>query len=45
MLFKLDKPSAEEAYKIIKSLDKDVYEEILYEINTNKALKRFLFTN
>ena len=45
MLFKLDKPSAEEAYKIIKSLDKDVYEEILFEINTNEALKRFLFTN
>ena len=45
MLFKLDKPSAEEAYKIIKSLDKDVYEEILFEINTNEALKRFLSTN
>ncbi len=45
MLFKLDKSSAEDTYKIIKGLDPDIFEEIHSEIKTNKSLSRFLSTN
>ena len=45
MLFKLDKSSAEDAYKIIKGLDIDIFDEINSEIKTNKDLGRFLSTN
>ena len=45
MLFKLDQYSARDAYKIIKGLDKDIFEEIHSEIKTNKSLSRFLSTN
>ena len=45
MLFKLDKYSAEDTYKIIKGLDTDIFDEIYSEIKTNEELGRFLSTN
>jgi len=45
MLFKLDKSSAEDTYKIIKGLDIDIFDEINSEIKTNKDLSRFLSIN
>ena len=44
-LLKLDKHSAKDTFKIIKGLDKDIFEEIHSEIKTNKSLNRFLSTN
>jgi hypothetical protein len=45
MLFKLNKSSAEDTYKIIKGLDIDIFDEINSEIKTNEDLSRFLSTN
>ena len=45
MLFKLDKSSAEDTYKIIKELDIDIFDEISSEIKSNENLSRFLSTN
>ena len=42
MLFKLNKSSAEDTYKIIKDLDVDIFDEIYSEIKTNENLSRFL---
>ena len=45
MLFKLNKSSAEDTYKIIKGLDIDIFDEIYSEIKTNENLSRFLSSN
>ena len=45
MLFKLNKSSAEDTYKIIKGLDVDIFDEIYSEIKTNENLSRFLSSN
>ncbi len=45
MLFKLDKSSAEDTYKIIKGLDIDIFDEIYSEIKKNENLGKFLSTN
>ena len=45
MLFKLNKASAEDTYKIIKGLDIDIFDEIYSEIKTNENLSRFLSSN
>ena len=45
MLFKLDKSSAEDTYKIIKELDIDIFDDISSEIKSNENLSRFLSTN
>ena len=44
-LFKLDKASAENTYKIIKGLDIDIFDEIYSEIKKNENLGKFLSTN
>ena len=45
MLFKLNKASAEDTYKIIKGLDIDIFDEIYSEIKTNENLSSFLSSN